>query len=156
MDSELNINQQAITANIDKILSRKSNSYRSTSRQSRTLSSTEAESRYPREHFSAEESSLPPDYDQKATTQLDEADNLEEIIPPKSPEFRARAISSPSEADLPRAPETQVRYFKAKLKMLEKQLEESLEARKGLNNQVSELQKSLKLEKDETKQLKKR
>eukprot|EP01035_Chromulina_nebulosa_P019194 gene19194-25040_t len=57
---------------------------------------------------------------------------------------------------LPKAPETASRLMKAKIKMLEKQLEDSSQIRKHMNDQIVDLQRQIKVEKEETKQLKKR
>lgn len=159
MDAQLNVDQESITANIDKILKRKSPSYRTSSRQrsvSEARRNDEAEEPMPAPVPMRYESS----HSNMKAQSMYQADDDEEVntIPPKSPDMRARAtsVTGPIEPELPRAPETQVRYFKAKVKVLEKQVEDFSEIRKQLNDQVSDLQKQLKAEKDETKLLKKR
>jgi hypothetical protein len=59
-------------------------------------------------------------------------------------------------AGSPRAPDTSARYQKAKLKMLTKQLEDSLELRKQLTETVTDLQRQLKNEREENKKNRKR
>lgn len=45
---------------------------------------------------------------------------------------------------------------RAKVKMLEKQLDDATEIRKHLNDQITDLQKQLKVEREENKKMKKR
>jgi chromosome segregation ATPase len=54
------------------------------------------------------------------------------------------------------APDTAARYQKARLKMLSKQLEDSVEMRKQLTETVNDLQKQLKNEREESKKSRKR
>jgi hypothetical protein len=56
----------------------------------------------------------------------------------------------------PKAPEASARFQKAKLTVLTKQLEESMEMRRKLNEQVDNLTHQLKNDREENKQLKKR
>ncbi len=64
---------------------------------------------------------------------------------------------SPGSSTLtPREPLANAKYLKAREKLLQKQVEDGLEIRKHLNEQVSDLQKQLKVERDENKNLKKR
>jgi hypothetical protein len=71
------------------------------------------------------------------------------------------SILSPSAAalknlDAKQAPDTTARIQKARLKGLTKQLEESKELRKQLMEQMNDLQRQLKSERDDNKQLRKR
>jgi hypothetical protein len=74
----------------------------------------------------------------------------------------ARGLDAPDVAEspggglTPKAPDATARYQKARLKLLEKQLEDNQELRKQLNDAVMDLQKQLKNERDENKKLKKR
>ena len=54
------------------------------------------------------------------------------------------------------APDTAVRYQKARLKMLSKQLEDSVEMRKQLTETVNDLQKQIRVEREENKKQRKR
>ena len=64
---------------------------------------------------------------------------------------------SPGSSTLtPREPLANAKYLKAREKLLQKQVEDGVEIRKHLNEQVSDLQKQLKVERDENKNLKKR
>lgn len=58
--------------------------------------------------------------------------------------------------DLPKGSEASMRYQNAKLKTLTKQVEDGLEIRKQLNDQINDLQKQLKIEREENKNIKKR
>ena len=65
------------------------------------------------------------------------------------------AISEPSLL-LAGAPEANSKYQQAKIKLLTSQVQENVELRRHLNEQITDLQKQLKTEKDETRNLKKR
>ena len=60
------------------------------------------------------------------------------------------------ETDLPKAPETQARLQKAKIKMLEQQAADLMESRKQLIEQVSDMQRQIKIEKEDNKLMKRR
>lgn len=179
MDAELNVNQQTITANIDKILKKKGPSAisstaatrKSFSRESKTLSNeplkvseapirSRPSSAAPRpksgnntDRFNKDKSITVVDQDLDES--IPEESNFRPIPLPQSPHLGG-GPPSPLDADLPKAPETQIRYHKAKSKMLEQQVAEFGEIRRQLNEQVNDLQKLLKVEKEENKQLKKR
>lgn len=54
------------------------------------------------------------------------------------------------------APDANNKYQQAKIKMLSSQVQEGVDLRRHLNEQIADLQKQLKTEKDETRNLKKR
>lgn len=72
-----------------------------------------------------------------------------------SHDLGAGGPSSPDKS-LKGAPDTNARIQKARLKGLTKQLEDSKDLRKQLQDQISDLQKQLKCERDENKMMKKR
>mmetsp|Transcript_20401 Transcript_20401/g.18538 ORF Transcript_20401/g.18538 Transcript_20401/m.18538 type:complete len:332 (-) Transcript_20401:111-1106(-) len=155
MDKELKINEQTITANIDKILKNKrplsSNYNKRYSENERSniteniLISSDIDNR---QDFMTNANL--PSYQNDSEELLvnddinNDTDNIQANPAPISPEI------------LPKAPETASRLMKAKIKMLEKQLEDSNQIRKHMNDQIIDLQRQIKVEKEETKQLKKR
>jgi hypothetical protein len=66
--------------------------------------------------------------------------------------------AGPGSPETPRTTtlDNNARLQKAKVKMLEKQLEDGVEMRKHLNDQITDLQKQLKTEREENKKMKKR
>jgi hypothetical protein len=55
-----------------------------------------------------------------------------------------------------RAPETQARLQKAKIKMLEQQATDLMESKKQMADQVADLQRQIKIEKEDNKLMRKR
>jgi hypothetical protein len=83
-----------------------------------------------------------------------ESDGLAAPLSARSPRGPDGAADSPGAT--PQAPDATIRYQKARLKMLTKQIEDGQELRKQLNEAINDLQKQLKNERDENKKLKKR
>lgn len=66
---------------------------------------------------------------------------------------------APTEDDATRAakaPETTIRYQKARINILMKQVDDAQQLKKQMSEQISELQKSVKVEREDNKSLKKR
>lgn len=165
MNAELDTNHQTISANIDKIL--KSNRYQTKPEKKSNISSvSETYSNHKDKYYDNDDT-----YNETYENELDVAikpisfendDIILETNSSKSPQSKGMTKrnsiveNSPTDLELPKAPDAQSRFLKAKVKMLEKQVSDHTEIRKQLNEQVSDLQKQLKLEKDETKLLRKR
>lgn len=76
-------------------------------------------------------------------------------VSPRS--LESDALETPSLSELPKtSTDTQLKFFKAKVKTLEKQVDDLNNLKKNFNETIGDLQKQLKVEKEETKQLKKR
>lgn len=80
----------------------------------------------------------------------------DELQPLQSPTKSKKDPVVMEESPLPKAPENQIRYFRAKVKMLEQQLEGMNENKRQMNDQIAELNSKLKTEKEDNKLLKKR
>lgn len=167
MDAALNENK--VTADIDKILMRKT----SLGLSSRALKSSYQEEEFKENPDDCDEVLTNPKNkmnDAYITTNSQHYDDTESAplsarsnVTPRSPRSaRNKAESSGSlksisaEVAVDGAPNTQARFQQAKLKMLSKQVEDSAEIRKQLNDQIADIQKQLKIEREENKNLKKR
>jgi len=85
-------------------------------------------------------------------------DNMSEMTPAIGEAFgdESATASTMGENGTPKAPMATERYLKAKIRMLTQQNDEGTELRKKMSEQINDLQKQLKGEREESKKLRKR
>ena len=171
IDKELNIDQQQITANIDKILKKKPTSAATygTQKFNRSITGTN-NNRITKNEIDISDNEPEPiqpsfypepypyeqRYEQPMSVPAYQSPNKSPKPINTDDNNHSPGLGSPTDELLPKAPETTNRYQKAKIKMLEKQVEDSLKLRTHTNEQLVDLQKQVKYEHEENKQLKKR